>query len=228
VSENRNGLHLGGKVFVADLRSSIVASLLFLASAAGHAVEVNVIGLFPGKAVVTIDGGPIRTLSAGQRTAEGVILLSTDRETATFEIGGRKKILSLGQHRASPAAPSSQSVTLTADTRGHFVVEGQVNGGAVRFLVDTGATTIALSSADAMRLGIDYRKGQRGLVGTANGTAAAYRVKLDTVQVGGIVANSVDAAVLEGNLPIALLGMSFLNRMDMRREGQTMVLIKRF
>lgn len=213
---------------MADLRPSIVASLLFLASAAGHAVEVNVIGLFPGKAVVTIDGGPIRTLSAGQKTAEGVVLLSTDRETATFEIRGQKKILSLGQHRASAAAQPSQSVTLTADTRGHFVVEGQVNGGAVRFLVDTGATTIALSSADAMRLGIDYRKGQRGLVGTANGTAAAYRVKLDTVQVGGIVANSVDAAVLEGNLPIALLGMSFLNRMDMRREGQTMVLIKRF
>ena len=210
------------------LRFCIVASLLFLAPAAGRAVEVNVIGLFPGKAVVTVDGGPIRTLSVGQRTAEGVILLSTDRESATFEIGGQKKVLSLGQHRQSAAARSSQSVTLTADTRGHFVVEGQVNGGAVRFLVDTGATTIALSSADAVRLGIDYRKGQRGLVGTANGTAAAYRVKLDTVQVGDIVANSVDAAVLEGNLPIALLGMSFLNRTDMRREGQTMVLIKRF
>ena len=213
---------------MAILRSRIVASLLFLAPAAGHAVEVNVIGLFPGKAVVTIDGGPIRTLSTGQKTAEGVVLLSTDSESATFEIGGQKKVLSLGQHRPGPAARSSQSVTLTADTRGHFVVDGQVNGGAVRFLVDTGATTIALSSADANRLGIDYRNGQRGLVGTANGTAAAYRVKLDTVQVGGIVVNSVDAAVLEGNLPIALLGMSFLNRMDMRREGQTMVLIRRF
>ena len=186
------------------------------------------IGLFPGKAVVTIDGGPIRTLSAGQRTAEGVVLLSTDSESATFEIGGQKKVVNLGQHRPSPAASSSQSVTLTADTRGHFVVEGQVNGGAVRFLVDTGATTIALSSADANRLGIDYRKGQRGLVGTANGTAAAYRVKLDTVQVGGIVVNSVDAAVLEGNLPIALLGMSFLNRMEMRRDGSTMTLIRRY
>ncbi len=120
------------------LRLSIVASLLFLAPAAGHAVDVNVIGLFPGKAVVTVDGGPIRTLSVGQRTTEGVVLLSTDRESATFEIGGKKKILSLGQHRASPAASSSQSVTLTADPRGHFVVEGQVNGGAVRFLVDTG------------------------------------------------------------------------------------------
>jgi len=200
-----------------------------LLPAAGHAVDINVIGLFPGKAVVVIDGGPIRTLSVGQKTAEGVILLSSDRESATFDIGGQKKKLNIGQHRAGPAsAQSSQSTTLTADSRGHFVVEGQVNGGTVRFLVDTGATTIALSSADATRLGIDYRKGERGLVGTANGTATAYRVKLDTVQVGSIVANNVDAAVLEGNLPMALLGMSFLNRMDMRREGQTMVLIKRF
>jgi len=210
-------------------RSCIVASLLFLLPATGHAVDINVIGLFPGKAVVVIDGGPIRTLSVGQKTVEGVILLSTDRESAIFEIGGQKKKLNIGQHRAGPASgQSSQSATLTADQRGHFVVEGQVNGGTVRFLVDTGATTVALSSADATRLGIDYRKGERGLVGTANGTAAAYRVKLDTVQVGGIVASNVDAAVLEGNLPMALLGMSFLNRMDMKREGQTMVLIKRF
>ncbi len=211
------------------LRSCIVASLILLLPLAGHAVDINVIGLFPGKAVVVIDGGPIRTLSVGQKTAQGVILLSTDRDSAIFEIGGQQKKLNIGQHRAGPAsAQSSQSTTLTADPRGHFVVEGQVNGGMVRFLVDTGATTIALSSADATRLGIDYRKGERGLVGTANGTAVAYRVKLDTVQVGSIVVNNVDAAVLEGNLPIALLGMSFLNRMDMRREGQTMVLIKRF
>lgn len=211
------------------LRLCIVAFLLPLLPAAGYAVDINVIGLFPGKAVVVIEGGPIRTLSVGQKTAEGVTLLSTDRESAIFEIGGQKKKLNIGQHRAGPAsAQSSQSATLTADPRGHFVVEGQVNGGTVRFLVDTGATTIALSSADATRLGIDYRKGERGLVGTANGTATAYRVKLDTVQVGGIIANNVDAAVLDGNLPMALLGMSFLNRMDMRREGQTMVLIKRF
>ena len=211
------------------LRFCIVASLLFLLPAAGQAVDIDVIGLFPGKAVVVIDGGPIRTLSVGQKTAQGVTLLSTDRETAIFDINGLQKKLNIGQHRAGPtSAQPSQSATLTADTRGHFVVEGQINGGSVRFLVDTGATAIALSSADATRLGIDYRKGQRGLVGTANGTAVAYRVKLDTVQVGGIVANNVDAAVLEGNLPMALLGMSFLNRMDMKREGQTMVLIKRF
>jgi len=215
---------------VRGLRSRIVASLLVLLPAAGHAVDINVIGLFPGKAVVVIDGGPIRTLSVGQKTAQGITLLSTDRESAIFEIGGQQKKLNIGQHRTGPAsAQSSQSATLTADPRGHFVVEGQINGGTVRFLVDTGATTIALSSADATRLGIDYRKGVRGLVGTANGTTVAYRVKLDTVRVGDIVVNNIDAAVLEGNsMPFALLGMSFLNRMEMKHQGQTMVLIKRF
>ncbi len=67
------------------------------------------------------------------------------------------------------------------------------------------------------------------MMGTANGMATAYALKLDTVRVGDIVLNNVDAAVMEGNpMPFALLGMSFLNRMEMKREGQTMVLIRRF
>jgi aspartyl protease family protein len=228
MTENRNGLHLLDKAIVVKLL--IVASLLFPLSTAGWTAEVSVIGLFPGKAVVVIDGGAPRVLSVGQKPVEGVTLISTDRESATLVIDGQKKTLSIGQHQLGPApAPSSQSATLTADARGHFVVDGQINGGAVRFLVDTGATAVSLSSADATRLGIDYRKGQPGSMGTANGTVAAYRVKLDTVRVGDIVVNNVDAAVMEGNqMPFALLGMSFLNRMEMKREGQTMVLIRRF
>ncbi len=212
------------------VKPRIVASLLFLLSAAGWTTEVGVIGLFPGKAVVVIDGGAPRVLAVGQKPVEGVTLISSDRESATLVIDGRKRTLRIGQHQSGPAASSSrQSATLTADPRGHFVVDGQINGGAVRFLVDTGATAVSLSSADATRLGIDYRKGQPGFMGTANGTVVAYRVKLDTVRVGDIVANNVDAAVLEGNpMQFVLLGMSFLNRMEMKREGQTMVLIRRF
>jgi len=208
----------------------IVASLLLLLSSAGWTAEVNVIGLFPGKAVVVIDGGAPRVLSVGQKPVEGVTLISTDRESATLVINGQKRTLRIGQHQGGPAPASpNPSVTLTADPRGHFVVDGQVNGGAVRFLVDTGATAISLSSADATRLGIDYKQGQAGLMGTANGTVVVYRVKLDTVRVGDILVNNVDGAVLEGNpMPFALLGMSFLNRMEMKREGQTMVLIRRF
>ncbi len=201
----------------------IVASLSLLLAGAAEAAEVNVIGLFPNKAVVVIDGGAPRVLTVGQKPVEGVTLISTDRESATLDIDGQKKTLRIGQHHATPAAASSsQSATLTADSRGHFVVDGQINGGPVRFLVDTGATTIALSSGDATRLGIDYRKGLPGMMGTANGMATAYALKLDTVRVGDIVLNNVDAAVLEGNpMPFALLGMSFLNRMEMKREGQT-------
>jgi aspartyl protease family protein len=214
------------------IRLRIVAVLICLFPMAVRAAEVTVIGLFPNKAVVVIDGGAPRVLTAGQQPVEGVSLLSSDRETgtATLLIDGQKKTLKIGQHHGGPTGTASaQSATLTADAQGHFVVEGQINGGRVRFLVDTGATTIALSSADAGRLGIDYRKGQPGLMGTANGTAVAYKVKLDTVRIGDIVANNVDAAVLEGSqIPFALLGMSFLNRMEMKRAGETMVLIKRF
>ena len=98
------------------------------------------------------------------------------------------------------AGGGAGSVTIKADARGHFIADAQVNGGAVRFLVDTGATTIALPAADAKRLGINYLKGERGMVQTANGTAPAYRVKLDTVRLGDITLNGVDGVVLEGGL----------------------------
>lgn len=211
-------------------RHCMAPFLFFLFSSAAVATEISVVGLFPGKAVVIIDGSSPRTLSVGQKTAEGVMLLSSDRYTATFDIGGEKKTLNMGQQYGSATRnASAQSVTLTADPNGHFLVDGQINGGPVRFLLDTGATLITISSADAVRLGIDYRKGPRGMTNTANGTAPAYRVMLDTVRVGDVTMNNVDGIVLDGNaLPIALLGMSFLNRMDMRRDGQTMVLIKRF
>jgi aspartyl protease family protein len=95
-------------------------------------------------------------------------------------------------------------------------------------LVDTGATMIALSASDAVRLGIDYRKGQPGMVSTANGSAPVYLVKLDTVKIGNIELNQVDALIQENGLPFALLGMSFLNRTEMRREGEQMTLTKRY
>jgi len=130
---------------------------------------------------------------------------------------------------AASGTGGGASVTLTADTQGHYLTLGQINGGTVQFLVDTGATTIALPSAEARRLGINYLGGPRGYTQTANGRAAAYRVTLDTVKIGDITLHAVEAVVLEGDgLKMALLGMSFLNRTEMRRDGQALTLIRRY
>jgi len=212
-------------------KADSIAILMLALAAAGSAAaaDVNVVGLFGNKAVVSIDGGQPRTLSVGQKTAEGVALVSVDGESATFEIDGKRRTLKMGQAYSGRATGiGNQRTVLKADGRGHFVADGQVNGAAVRFLVDTGATLIALPATDAKRMGVSYLNAPRGVVSTANGSAAAYKVKLDTVRVGDITINNVDAVVMEGGLTIPLLGMSFLNRTEMTREGETMVLVKRF
>ena len=192
------------------------------------AADVKLVGLFPNRAVVQIDGGPLRTLSVGQETPEGVVLISVEADGATFEIDGRRIALGLSHARMKPGEGAA-SAKVTADEYGHFTTMGQVNGLPVRFAVDTGATFIAFHANEARRLGLDYRKGQRVLMDTAAGIAPAYRIKLDTVRVGDIAVNSVDAVVMDSEGPaIALLGMSFLGRMDMKREGEIMTLTKRY
>src|SRR2546430_11894752 len=140
------------------------------------------------------------------------------------------RVLVLGQHyRAAAAAPDRQSATLAADPRGHFFAEASVNDVPMRFVVDTGASVVVLSAADASRLGVDWRQGPRRMIQTANGATAGYLVKLDKVKVGDIELTNVDATVLEQGLgAVGLLGMSFLNRVEMQRDGQTMTLIRRF
>jgi aspartyl protease family protein len=209
----------------ADFIASL--GLLIALSGAVHATNINVVGLFGAKAVVSINGGQPRTLSVGQKTAEGLTLVAVDGESATFDVDGKHRTLKMGQAYASGGSGGASSVTLKADGRGHFVADGQINGGTVRFLVDTGATMIVLPAVDAKRLGINYRAGQQAFAQTANGMSLNWRVKLDTVRLGDITINNVDALVTE-NLHMALLGMSFLNRTEMKRDGETMVLTKRF
>ena len=211
-------------------RSSPVVAAAFAFVAAGvAATDVTVVGLFPNKALVQIDGGAPRTLSAGQRTAEGVTLIGVEHDAATFEIDGKHVTLGLGQARVGRSEPSAQSATIMADLQGHFPADAQVNGRPMRFLVDTGATFVSLPTVDARRLGIDYAKGQQVMMRTASGGARGYMVKLDTVSVGGVTVYGVDAVVLEGEgLAVPLLGMSFLNRMDMKREGSVLTLTKRY
>ncbi|MEO8101720.1 MAG: TIGR02281 family clan AA aspartic protease [Betaproteobacteria bacterium] len=220
----------GGKVMRHFTRAFALYAALCaaLVSGASWAVSVTLVGLFPGKAVVVIDGQEPRTLSAGQKTVEGVTLVSTASETAVFDIGGKRQTLDLGQHFAPASDRAGSVLAIAADGQGHHWTVGQVNGKSTRFLIDTGATTVSLPAGFAKAAGIDYQKGQRGFVQTANGPAVAYRVKLDALTVGEITVYQIDATVLESGLDIALLGMSFLSRTDMKRDGANLVLTKRF
>lgn len=210
-------------------RQSIVVLGLALVCASVHAVDVGLAGVFPGKALLSIDGGAPRTVSVGTKTDEGVRVLSVSSETATVEIDGKKRVLRVGQNVVSQASAQGGSrAVLTADGSGHFVTIGNINGTTVRFLVDTGATMVSLGASDARRVGIDASKGQPAVVNTANGLAPVSRVKLDTVRVGEIVVHGVDAMVHQQDMPVALLGMTFLNRLEMQRDGQTMTLRKRY
>jgi aspartyl protease family protein len=192
--------------------------------------QVSVVGLFSGKAVLVINGGKPRTLAAGQTSPEGVRLLSADSGKAVLEVEGKRKELGMGQGATIAGSASSEQVaTLYATQAGHFVGEAFINEKPVKFLLDTGATSIVINADEARRLGLDYQSGQAGAAQTAAGVVKAYRVSLNTVRIGGITMHQVEGAVLEGDSPpLVLLGMSALNRMEMKRDGIAMTLTKKY
>jgi len=206
---------------------------LLLAGAAAHAAEILLVGATQTRALLSIDGGRSRWVESGQVTPEGVKLIRIEGDSALVEYQGARETVTLGQNtRLSGGASGgsgAQKAVLSADERGHFYADGMINGVPVRFLVDTGASMIAMNGGDAQRLGIDYLAGQRFAVSTANGIVVAYRITLDEVRVGDIMLNHVEAAVQPGGgLSGMLLGMSFLNRTNMERSGDSMVLTRRF
>ncbi len=211
------------------MRIQFPLAFVAILAANAHATDVNVIGLFPGKAVVSINRGPPRTLSVGVATAEGVTLVSNTKNDALIEIDGKRQTLELGQDYQTPdRSAGRRSVTLPQDSSGHFLTDGMVNGVHTRFLVDTGATAVSLSASEAARMHIDYRKGTPGYSVTADGRhIASWRVMLDSVQVGDVTLLNVEGSVSQGE-GIPLLGMSFLNRTEMLREGSSLTLTKRY
>lgn len=204
---------------------------LLFASLAQATTQVNVVGLFSNKAVVIINGGKPKTLSVGQ-TSDGVKLLAADSKTATLQIEGKTQQLGMGQAASlggNNANAGVASVTLYANTEGHFISECYVNGAPLKFLLDTGATTVALNSGDAKFAKIDYKRGEPIQVSTANGIATAYRVSIATLKIGAVTLNQVEASVIEGGSPsVVLLGMSALNRLDMKRQDIALTLTKKY
>lgn len=202
---------------------------LIVYRAANAATEVNVVGLFSNKAVLIINGGKPKTFTVGE-SSNGVKLIAADSTVATLLIEGRLRQVSMGQ-AASVASASNgvESVTIYANSEGHFVSDCTINGASFKFLVDTGATTVAMNSGDAQFAHIDYKRGTPIQVNTANGVVTAYRITLPSLKIGGVTLNQVEASVVEGGSPpIVLLGMSALNRLDMKRQDIALTLTKKY
>jgi aspartyl protease family protein len=206
-------------------------ALLILGMCSGWAgaTEVGLAGIIGDKAILVIDGGPPRTLSPGQAYGS-VKLLSTQETGITIMVDGERRSIRLGQDAVSGAPGNGPAtVVLSPDAHGQFWTTGLINGKPVRFLVDTGAAQVSLGASDAKRLGLDLSKAPKIKTKFVNGIVVVHLVKLDTVSVGDIVMYNVDGWVNPTeDMPFALLGMSFLNRVSMQRDGKNLTLKKRF
>ena len=212
------------------MRRGLFMALALLAGAPAFAQSVSMSGSLGDKALLMIDGAP-RTVAAGA-TVQGVKLVSVTGNDAVVEIKGKRVTVVMGGAQVSIGAPAGggggSQIVLTAGSGGHFMTAGGINGKAVRFMVDTGATSVAMSIAEAEHIGLDYRNGQRGYVSTANGNVPAYKVRLAEVRVGDVVVYDIEATVVPAQMEFILLGNSFLTRFQMKRENETMTLSKRF
>jgi len=191
--------------------------------------DVRVHGLFGKSAVLVIDGKQ-RLLKQGQTSPEGVTLISSDKSEAVLEVGGQRVTLGLSQHISSNfQAAKMAEVRIPRGHNGHYFVSGFINGRSIDFMVDTGASAVALNINQAKALGIDYRNGQKIKINTAGGVTDARDVVLNKLTIGNITLYNVRCIVNIGSHPtMALLGNSFLSKVQMTEVEGVLLLKKKF
>ncbi len=209
-------------------RVGVVAGSVLLAvclAAPVWAMSVEVRGLFNGSAIVVVNGKQ-HLLKKGQKSPEGIELIEATSKFAIVNIAGEQRKLTMTQRIAANfQEATTREVRLSSVAGGHYITPARINERTVNVMVDTGATTVAMSSRDARTLGIDYRKGEPARVSTASGIANAYRVMLNSVAVGSVVVNNVEALVTDGNFPeIILLGNTYLSRVQMTQDNGVLIL----
>ncbi len=206
------------------MRNGFLFFMLMWASSCG-ALEIEAKMLAQGSAVLEIDGKQ-RLLREGVRSPEGVLLVSADIKQAVIEVDGKKQSLGMSRGISTKFKKAEKTEVRIASGRGeHYRIKGLINGMAVYFMVDTGATFVSMSHQEAERLGIDYRGGAPITMSTANGIAKAYLITLNSVSVGNIVVNNVQAVVHAGDFALELLlGNSYLSKVDLKIDQGVLVL----
>jgi aspartyl protease family protein len=180
-----------------------------------------------GNRALLVIGGQPKTVGVGE-TVEGVRLVALQDDTAQVVANGQRLSLRLGAAPISLGGSSGPApgtrVVLTADLGGHFFGAGTINGRAVRFMVDTGATVVSLSQAEADRIGLPFRDAPRAVASTANGEVPVHRVMLQSVRLGDVTVPMIEAVVMPAAMPHVLLGNSFLQRFQFKRENDVLTL----
>ncbi|EHL21046.1 hypothetical protein KYG_20163 [Acidovorax sp. NO-1] len=201
---------------------------LCLAPSWAHAQAVALAGMLGSKALLVVDANPPKAVGAGDEF-QGVKVIAVTKEEATIEISGARRTLRLGEAPVSVGARSGSGkrIVLMADSRGHFVNTGTINGRVMQYMVDTGASTIAIGRTDADRMVLNYKNGEPVRMNTANGVAQGWRIRLDSVRLGDVEVLGVEAIVTPEPMPYVLLGNSFLTQFQMTRINDQMVLEKR-
>ena len=204
---------------------------------AGWAQSVSLQGVIGNSRAVLVVNGGVKAVAVGD-SFQDVKVISASGDSAVVEIDGKRQTLSLGAAQVSvvarPAArgasgaAAAQRIVLSASGGGHFQVSGSINGQYARFMVDTGASMVAMGSNDAQRLGINYTEGRPTRTSTANGTGLAWMVKLGQIKINEVEVLDIDALVTQQPMPYVLLGNSFLNRFTLQRDADQMVLEKRY
>lgn len=203
-------------------------ALAFCLPAQVQAQDVALAGILGGKALLVVNGSAPRGVAPGE-SHMGVQVVSVGREDAVVDSAGGRRSLRLGEAPVRVGGSGTgQRVVLKADARGHFVSSGQINGRIMQYMVDTGASTVAIGRPDAQRMGLKFEEqGQSVRMNTANGVAQGWRLRLDSVRVGDVELRGVDAIVTPQPMPYVLLGNSFLREFEMSRNGDEMMLLKR-
>ena len=198
--------------------------------AAAAAQGVVLAGRMGERALLMVDGQP-RTLGVGQAAAD-VRFVGWQDDGALVERDGARYLLRMGAaapSRLAGAAPAAggREIVIAAGPGGHFITAGSINGRSVRFMVDTGATVLALGRDEAQRLGLDLSTARPAVSETANGPITVQMITLTRVRVGDVEVANVAAMVVPAAMPYVLLGNSFLTRFQMRRENDVMRLEQR-
>lgn len=210
----------------------IVCLNCLVAPAYSQETTVHAVALFNGRVMLSVNGGKAKIVKVGD-TYKSVKVIAANTEQATIKLNGKTEVLRLNgtvflsQKLGTKSSGSKKSIRLWADDDGFFRADGQVNDSSVEFLVDTGANLVVMSSRQADSIGLGYRSGQLGMAETASGRAQMFVVQLDQVSIQGLQLEDIEAGVVIGSFPkIPLLGMTFLDKLEMQRRGDVMTLSK--